>query len=290
MVAYEGETRDVQIVGLLSYYREPDSFLKQMVKSLPRVGVDRLIALDGAYARFPGGTAHSPRSNRRVLEKACEKASVDLWHVAPADVWAGDEIEKRSVLFTLAESVTTEDDWYFVVDGDEQVTDAEKIPEQLAQTDKLVATAELYEGHESQRLRMFFKAIRGLRPVGTHFTYGTPDGRVLWGGYGQETEDALDLAVRVRHKTLERSRERRGASLTYYRKRDAALVESGPCAFCGQQTGHMIPYDWKPIGAGISAQRALCCKRCLKPRLRESVLQAAEYGIDATPQLDALVV
>jgi hypothetical protein len=279
------------IVALLSYFREPDSFLKQMVKSLPRVGVDRLIALDGAYARFPGGTAHSPRSNRRVLERACESASVDLWHVAPDDVWAGDEIEKRSVLFTLAESITTPDDWYLVVDGDEQVTHVDgDVPALLNGTDRIVAECELYAHDGAQPLRMFFKAERGLRPVGTHFTYGLPDGRIVWGGYGQETEQALTLPVRVLHKTLERSTARRNASLAYYKKRDEALVEDGPCAFCGQQTAHMIPYGWHPAEGGLTAQRALCCKTCLKPRLRESVMQAAEFGVDATPQLDALVV
>lgn len=279
------------IVALLSYYREPDSFLKQMVKSLPRVGVDKLIALDGAYARFPGGTAHSPRSNRRVLDKACEKAGIDLWHVAPNDVWHGDEVEKRSVLFALAESVTSEDDWYFVVDGDEQVTEAEdSIPALLADTDRLVGSAVLYAHDGSQRLRMFFKAVRGLRPVGTHFTYGLPDGRVLWGGYGQETEEAVELPVRVLHKTLERSTARRNASLAYYAKRDKALVEAGPCAFCGAETAHMIPYGWRPGDGGITAQRALCCTQCLRPRLRESADQAIALGVNPADQLGELVV
>ncbi len=279
------------IVALLSYFREPDSFLKQMVKSLPKVGVEKLIALDGAYARFPGGTAHSPRSNRRVLEKACESASVDLWHVAPDDVWAGDEVEKRSVLFTLAESITTPDDWYFVVDGDEQVTDVDgDIPSLLNGTDLLAAQVMLWGDEGAQPLRMFFKAERGLRPRGTHFTYTLPDGRVVWGGYGQETEEALTLPVRVLHKTLDRSAKRRQASLAYYAQRDKALVEDGPCAFCGTLTAHVIPYEWRPSEKGITAQRALCCKACLKERLRESVLQAAKFGIDATPQLHDLVV
>ena len=277
----------MQICALLSYYDEP--WLKQHVKSLRLAGVSKLVAVDGAYALFPGGKARSPVSNHRDLERACEKTGIELVHHVPDDVWGGNEVEKRTFLFELAERHTTPDDWYFVADGDEFVTAApDDLPGLLADTLEPVGECELYEGREANTLRMFFRAQRGIRPTGLHFTYATPDGTVLWGGYAAETASAARLPVRVRHRTLQRPTARRAASLAYYEARDEQDIEQGPCAWCGEPTAATIPYQWRPAKGGIVAQRASVCPDCRPRREAESVEQAAALGFDARPHLPVL--
>jgi hypothetical protein len=281
-----------QIVALLSYYQEPDRFLRDCVKSLAKIGVTKLVALDGAYALYPGAKASSPVSNHRAIEKTAAKAGIETHHFVPDEPWSGNEVHKRWTLFDLAEEITDPTDWWFVVDGDEMVTHApDDLPRRLADTACGAATATLWSADEEQPLRMFFRAERGLRPRGNHYTYATEDGRVFWGGYLAETEPALDLPVKVEHRTFQRPESRRSASLAFYDKRDAKGAETHKCAWCGTGTQVTIPFGWERVnaGKGATAQRAGVCLEHLRPRLEESVRQAAALGYDALPHMKSLI-
>lgn len=289
------ERRRVQpptLVALLSYYREPDRFLKDCVRSLPLIGVTKLVALDGAYALYPNALSSSPVSNHRAIERTAAKVGIETFHFVPEEPWANNEVGKRWALFDLAEQVTEPTDWYFVVDGDEVVTDGPRdLPDTLGSYRQSVGTAMLWSAEEQQRLRMFFRADRTLRPRGNHYTYATEDGRVYWGGYQQETEPAVHLDVRVKHRTLERPQSRRTASLAFYAARDAQGAELHRCAWCGAETTTTIPYDWTRVndGKGASAKRAGVCTTHLRQRLTESLEQAAALGYDARPHVQSLV-
>lgn len=110
------------IVGLLSWYEEDPAWLAEMIASLPAAGISHLIALDGAYALFPGASPTSDPSNVHAIQAACTAAGITYSIHQPVEVWEGNEVEKRSALFELAEQSTTEDDWYFVMDADETIT------------------------------------------------------------------------------------------------------------------------------------------------------------------------
>lgn len=225
------------ITALLSWYDEPPQALRTLIATLTLIPVDRLIAVDGAYALFPDGRRRSSSEEYRAIIDATRHHGIDLILDCPATVWAGNETEKRNRLFELGEQFTAPDDWYMVVDADEEVLKAPPdIPARLASSPFDVAGITLREpGHPLGTIMfdtfpMFFRAIRGLRCHRDHFTYQTPDGRNLWGDAKRtHLEPRLDLTgVVVEHRNQLRHPDRRKAALDYYRTRDEAGIEELP--------------------------------------------------------------
>lgn len=270
------------ILALLSYYDEKDSWLKDIVRSLHHIGAEKLVALDGAYALYPGGKASSPVSNHRALAKACDRAGVDLTHVAPTCPWQGNEVEKRTRLFQLAETVSTTDDWFVVIDADSPIVSAEGFQETISNTTSVVGTLTVQERKPDGQVddikpRAVFKAQRDIRVVGQHFDYKCGD-QTLWGNYGVNEVEGFDSGIVMEHRTLERRPDRRAASLAYYDTRDELGIEFGACAWCETVTPSTIPFQWHKAG-WIRAKRANVCDACRPQRERESLAQLAEHGI-----------
>jgi hypothetical protein len=225
------------IVALLSWYDEPPDALRAMIASLTLVGVDRLIALDGAYALYPDAKRRSSSMEYRAIIDATMHHGIDLTIHTPAKVWAGNETEKRNRLFELGEQFTGPEDWYMVVDADEEILKApDDVPARLARSPFDVAAVTLREpGHPLGTIvfdtfPMFFRAVRGLRCHRDHFTYRTPDGRNLWGDAKRaRIEPRWDLTdVLVEHRNQLRHPDRRRAALDYYRTRDELGIEELP--------------------------------------------------------------
>jgi hypothetical protein len=115
-----------------------------------------------------------------------------------ASTWKGNEVEKRSFMFRLAEqSAEPNVDWYFVLDGDEIVTDCCDLHAELAACKLDAGAVMLWQYLICERLsgtwrrnfiqqltehslRKLFRAIPGLSVVGSHWHYRCPDGRYLW--------------------------------------------------------------------------------------------------------------
>lgn len=264
------------ICGLLAYYDESPTWLRQLVESLRIMRITRLVAVDGAYALYPGGQPSSPQDGHKALRQACEKAGIQLHHHTPDRVWE-DELEKRSFLFEKGETVTEDHDWYFVVDADERVTQAPKnLPELLDRLDTLVAECLLWDKQSQIPLRMLFRAKRGLRVVGNHYTYQLPDGRRLWGDWDNQLELATPVAVLVQHRDRERPPRRRDAKFAYYARRDVERPEERDCHWCGNPASKDVPLNWRWSGPGIVGDRTGCCEECFPERIAESRAEAAE--------------
>jgi hypothetical protein len=225
------------IVGLLSWYDEPPQALATMIRSLTKIPVTRLIALDGAYSLYPDARHRSSSEEYRAIIHTTHHLGIDLTIHTPSTVWAGNEVEKRNRLFELAEQVTGPDDWYMVIDADEEVLQApEDVPARLASSPFDVAGITLKEpGHPLGTIvfdtfPMFFRAIRGIRCHQDHFTYRTPDGRNLWGDAKRtRLEPRLNLdGLVVEHRNQLRHPDRRKAAVTYYDRRDELGVEELP--------------------------------------------------------------
>lgn len=225
------------IVALLSWYDEPPEALAAMVASLALIPVTRLVALDGAYALYPDGQPRSSSDQYQAFDTAARRHDIHLSIHTPATVWAGNETEKRSRLFELGEQVAGPDDWYMVIDADEQILQAPPdVPARLNATPFDVAGVTLLEpGHPLGTIvfdtfPMFFRAIPGIRCHRDHFTYRTPDGRNLWGDAKrarlEPRHDLTDLVVE--HRNQLRHPDRRNAALGYYRARDELGVEDLP--------------------------------------------------------------
>jgi hypothetical protein len=208
-----------KVVGLLSFYDEPEAFLHRLIASLPLAGVEHLVALDGRYATFPAQEDVSPSEQHEAIEQACAMADIGLTlHVQGP--WAS-EIEKRTALFTLGEKHTTPDDWYYVCDGDEQVTHAQHVHDVLDHTPFDVAQVTMTGRDANPQFPKYFRAIRGLHVYANHYTYRTPDHRYLWGNQRTtllQPRAIVDLTVHHHERTA----RRRTQAVGYYATRDAA--------------------------------------------------------------------
>jgi hypothetical protein len=236
----------MRVVGLMSWFSERPSWLSACISSYAEAGLTHLVAVDGAYAIFPGGLARSNGIEAETIMDVCNGLGLHLTLVRPDVTWQGNEVEKRTAMFRHAEAVCQPGvDWLQIIDADEVVTRAlSGWTDELAGTDLDTADVLLWEQEDRDTqpkaqvdrtvvidpisrspIRKLFRATPGIHCVANHYTWETPDGRRLWGSHGMVP--ALDLTdhFHIEHRTAYRSLHRKGASHDYYRRRDAAGVE-----------------------------------------------------------------
>lgn len=223
----------MKLIAIISWYDEPAEWLAACVASLCKAGVQHVVAVDGAYAAYPGAILH-PRSGAEqyaAIQETCQAMQVGATIYQPLEAWYGNEVEKRSYGFRLAEMVAEEDDWYWVMDADQVVTMSDGLVEELEDTTYDVAETWLWERNgigdpTRASLRNLFRAIPGLEVVGNHYTYRTPDGRFLWGDGGPgRLEPSVITRTEIEHRTWLRPKARRQRQETYYRRRDSIGAE-----------------------------------------------------------------
>ena len=235
----------MRIIGVLCWFEESPSWLAATVTSLVHLAaIDHLVAVDGAYALLPDGRAHSGSEQHDAIREVCQAAGCGLTVHTPADPWLGNEVEKRSFAFQLAEQVATiGEDWYFVVDADEVIQSAPDLHALLAETDEDVGTVWLNERfdphakpHNEQVAQMtywpresrqpsnrLFRAVERLRAVENHYTYMHGNGRVLIVG---NQDAAVDTRVELEHRTGLRDVARKLQQTRYYDRRDELGIET----------------------------------------------------------------
>ena len=210
----------MKIVGLLSWYDEPAAWLRQTVAAAGHL-CDHVVALDGAYALFPGGAAYSPPEQTQAILDGANFAGIGCTVVQSATVWEGNQIEKRNMLFRLGSCVTERDDWFLVLDADDLVV---AVPadarERLARASEDVA---VYTFGGERYHRGLFRAYPSLRVEDAHYHYlAERDGRTIHlrgNDAVHELEPFLNLTdLRVRHRKSERSPQRAAAAAEYHRR------------------------------------------------------------------------
>jgi hypothetical protein len=225
----------VRIVGILNWYDESPSWLGACTASMARAGMTHIVAVDGAYGLFPDGIRH-PRSGTEqyaAIIEVCQAMEIGLTLHSPAEAYPGNECEKRSHGFMLAEQVAEAGDWYFLMDADQVITTSHNLHRSLAETEFDVAEALFYTRGVGQEMngqralwpcRCIFRAIPGLRVRDRHYSYQLPDGRDLWGD--PPYEPAAVTLVEVEHRSQWRSKPRQLAQNQYYERRDEAGAEN----------------------------------------------------------------
>lgn len=226
------------IVGMMSFYDEPEIYLKRSVRGLARLGARYIVACDGAYAMFSGGEARSSSDQIEALRLAALNRGIAPILHQPESVWAGNEVEKRQKMLDLALSIACDDDWLAIWDCDYRLLEAPHlldVGDALRSTTRDVATISFTEDLSADDDRdfypmgMFLRARQGTRMDGNHHTYLLPDGRrtqVLRRPVPNEA-DAIHLGdVRVLHDVHQRDSERRARQVEYYERRDDAGIES----------------------------------------------------------------
>ncbi len=277
----------MKVYALLSWFDESVPWLAATVGSAAAL-CDHVIAVDGAYALYPDGRHRSGTEQHQTIQEAAFAAGMGCTIHTPAEKWAGNEVEKRTAMFRLAEHIATPyEDWYLVIDADEVIIGCPPdARQQLEDTELDVAEVKLvnvedieknvetaaaarqfsYPARSAEPLRALFRAIPGLAPCGNHYTNMVPDGRVLIGARSDKRQEpALDLQGivfehRTNFRTVHRDEERR----SYYGKRDAAQIENAVCFMCGEGGAtETADTDWRRNQDGsLTANKVPVCERC----------------------------
>lgn len=158
----------MKIVGLLSWFDENPVWLSEAVSSA-RMLCDEVIALDGAYDGFPGGSPVSGGEQWSAIRDAGGEPVTTL------DLWT-DQMEKRTRLFELGAEAGA--DWFFVFDADDLVM---RVPsdarDRLEQAREDVA---VYTLGGDRYHRGLFRALTNLRVEDAHYHYlADKDGRTV---------------------------------------------------------------------------------------------------------------
>lgn len=211
----------MRVVGLLSWYEEPASWLAETVASAARL-CDHIIAVDGPYATFPGALRKPASGSEQadVIAHAAAGAGIGCTVHLPRSPWWDGEVGKRDWMFRAAELVTTDADWLLVIDADEVLTAVPPDTRSLLEQSSLdVAELRLWDRDGSETLdRRLLRAQRGLKVEGAHYVWTAPDGSVLRGNQTlQDLAPAEPLwDVRMEHRTRHRDSDRQAAKHDYY--------------------------------------------------------------------------
>ncbi|MBO0676793.1 hypothetical protein JRC04_04875 [Mycolicibacterium sp. S2-37] len=227
----------MKVIGLLSWYDEDREWLADCVTSLAGF-CDHLVAVDGAYAAFPGGKRASHSLQAGTISRAAADIGLNCTIHTPSEVWDGPwggEVAKRNFMFQLAKSVTETHtgDWFFRIDADERITHCPSYVRDILQDiEEPVAEVLLWEDYPPQvahyvgqgvsqtPLRALFRNVPYLRIEGAHWN-------VIADGDLGPAYPLWDL--RVEHRTGQRSPERQRLKSEYNALiPDIEGVEDGP--------------------------------------------------------------
>lgn len=228
----------MKLIAVLNWYDEPVWALVELVASLATAGTDSLVAIDGAYLLFPEGRAQSPGEQSQAIVAAAQGAGMEVTLHCPRDVWFGNEVEKRSFGFAAAHLIAKPDeDWIWIVDADERITETMGLRESLERTEHDVCSLMIEQVFDGTReglfpLRKFFRAQEtGIHLENNHFTYRTGDGLLLYEGFCTPKAEIAECEhlpfVRCDHRGG-RSKLREHAAQIYYDRRREAGAELIP--------------------------------------------------------------
>lgn len=228
----------MRLIALLSWFDERSDWLAELVASMATANVDHVVAIDGSYALYPQAKGSSGSEQATIMAAAALGARMGVTVHVPQWPWIGNEVEKRTAMFALGHVVAQAgEDWLWVCDGDEVITQAAGLRDALEDTALDVAEVMLREGvrqgeHEfnHQPIRKLFRAQpSGIRVEGHHARYVTGDDVVLWdAGRPDDQVEALSYwDVQVRHRPCEREPYRNAKRNSYYQSRTDLATEVG---------------------------------------------------------------
>lgn len=244
------------VTAALCWWDEDPDLLQRAVRSAAQIA-DRVVALDGAWGRFPGGTPASPPEQAQAIREAAATVGLGCLILTPDRVWTG-EIEKRTYLYQLA---SIRSDWIAVVDADHIITcDREEARATIeARSDVDVWSVDMYTRPNEERaielsaagpwhkqssgivipFAHLLRALPDIRVERFHWWHSALDplGERVWMQYGGNDYAVPDGRrvlphfhldhYRVEHNTLHRDEERVALCRAFYDDVARIVVATG---------------------------------------------------------------
>jgi hypothetical protein len=208
----------VIVTAALIWYDEKPEDLELCIRGLANIA-DRVVAVDGAYRRYPNAQIASPPEQAETIRRTAAEVGLECDVVIPDRLWAG-QVEKRS--FVLARA-SVGSDWVAIVDTDWIVhTDRHSARGELERVRQDVVTVTLFTpssdmpfatgwhrrmaGSRAQ-IQHFFRSLPGLRVEKVHWWYSAlKNGKRVWMWHGHKPGDMPVYKMRteyeIEHRTL----------------------------------------------------------------------------------------
>jgi SOS-response transcriptional repressor LexA len=234
------------VTAALAWWNESPKFLTACVLALGNIA-DRLVAVDGAYRRYPDATIKSPVSQVRAIRAAAKAAGIECVIVQPDELWAG-QVAKRTFLLREAANGS---DWVLVVDADH-----------IVHTDRVAARAALEAMSEWVRfvsvdfttplapdrtldesaatnwhkdvagttldMAVLFRSVPNFEVRGKHWFYwGSRSGPPTEMHYGGKADARLPVSFLVEHRTLFRTEKQVLDSRAFLNDRLMVVARTG---------------------------------------------------------------
>jgi hypothetical protein len=240
------------------WYDESPSWLAAATAGIGRIA-DMIVAVDGAYALYPGARPRSHPEQAEAIQSTAESMNMGCTVHRPKDVFWGNEVEKRNLSLQLAKPhMTAGEDWILILDADYHVMlleYPELVRQTLETTEAHAVTYTLLDGKDlladegmaktaaerplstdwTLKDRGIFRWADDIRYGPSHyFLRGTYDGEeVFLRGpdlFPSEASRACDVEHLGRnlvmvHRTQQRALVRKTAAEGYYRLRDESGCE-----------------------------------------------------------------
>ena len=257
----------MKICGILSWYDEAPHWLATAVAGFARV-CDLIVAVDGAYALYPGARPCSHPQQAEAVLSAAEAAGVACLLHRPQKLFFGNEVEKRNLTLRLAAPFLGEDDWVLAFDADCHVfkCDQIRVRGELENTDALLASytflnvedafvnpdlarlssVDDFSTESTGRTRDIYRWHPSLLYGPQHWVVSREfDGERLWLRHSKDGVDShdLDASLVVYHRSRDRAKVRQDAQQGYYDARELHGVEE------------MLPGDPAANGVGLMKVR-----------------------------------
>lgn len=238
----------MRIHAIFCWYDESPSWIGTAITSLSRF-CDHIVALDGAYALYPGGKARSHPQQAEVILHTAEAMETAVTIYQPSEVWWGNELGKRNKAFDIVAAYAEEGDWLCTYDADYHVVkcNPSALRADLERSECDVCTYGLVDGEDWLALenplateaklqtqwvsqtRDLYRWHPTLRVGPAHGDYSDERyGKKRWlrGPYGNlEPADDMSQWLTVYHRTKDRALVRSEAQQGYYRMRDSLGIE-----------------------------------------------------------------
>ena len=240
----------MNITGALAFWNELPGDLDRCIRGLANIA-DRVVAVDGAYRRYPTGTARSADDQVDAIRSAARATGMKCLIVQPEEMWAG-QVEKRTFLLGVA---AIDSDLIVVVDTDHIITtnrDAVRAHLERANgvtvwsvplwtppnPDKGPKDRAAGLWHENQAGQTYhiphiYRALPGLRVEKRHWWYSAllnGQRHWLWGGdpsYPAVPVTPIPVPYQVEHRCLYRTAEQVRISRGFLNDREMVMARTG---------------------------------------------------------------